>query len=122
CRTLDDVEDARTFHIDAINDARIAERTCVVRLSAAGRIKCSAIQPHRDCSVVALVQIDHARVKFKQARIVIIESFSCAHSWSDVIKCGCAVTEPRTVAIGSHTQLCRICWVFLSPAKAGSES
>ena len=52
------MQDAVIFRIDAVDHARVAQRTGVVGLAAAGRIKGGAIESHGYCAVVAFFQID----------------------------------------------------------------
>ena len=87
CRSLDDMQHAVIFGIDTINYACFAERPGVIRLAATGGIKRGPIENDRDRTVIALAQIYDPSIELKQARIVVIESFSCAHPKSDVIKC-----------------------------------
>jgi len=77
--TLDYMQHAFVSRVDAINHAGFAKRSGIGRLSAARRIKRCAVKCDRDLAVIALAETDNLRIKFEQARIVIIESLSCCH-------------------------------------------
>jgi len=78
-RSLDDVQNAISLSVDAIDNARLAQHSRVVWLPAAGRIERRAIECHGNCAVISFADVDYPRVKFQQVRIAIVESFSCAH-------------------------------------------
>ena len=61
------MQHAIALGVDAIDHAGLAQNASVVRLSAAGGIKCRAIECDRDLSVIARAHADDGRVKLKQA-------------------------------------------------------
>jgi hypothetical protein len=73
--SLDHVQHAIAFDVDAINYSSLAKRPGVSRLPTSGWIKRSAIKDDCDLSIIALADADDGRVKLKQARIVVVESF-----------------------------------------------
>lgn len=78
-RTLDYVQNAGLFRVNAINDTSIAKCSCICRLAAAGGIEGGSIESHCDLTCVGLVQANDARVEFEQPRIVIIETLGRWH-------------------------------------------
>ena len=79
-RTLDHMQNAFVFNVDAIDHARLAQRSRVAWLAAASGIKRCAIERDRYGSVVALAYADDASIEFEEPRIVVIESLRCAHN------------------------------------------
>ena len=77
--SLNYMQHALRFSINAINHARFAKRPCIIWLAASGWIKRGAIQSHGHGTLISFAQTNYARIKFKQTRIVVVESFSCTH-------------------------------------------
>lgn len=65
-KPLDDMQHAFIFSVDAINDARLAQRSRVAWLAAAGGIKGRAIERDRNRSVITLVHADDSSIEFEQ--------------------------------------------------------
>ena len=77
--SLDQVQHAFAFGVDAIDYSSVAKRPGISWLPAAGGIKGSAIKFDRDLAVIALADADDDGVELKQTRIVVVESFSRTH-------------------------------------------
>ena len=65
-RPLDHMQHPFVFSVNAINHARLPERSRVVWLAAAGGIKGRAIKRDRYGPVVTLVYADDASIEFEQ--------------------------------------------------------
>src|SRR5439155_19386044 len=77
--SLDHVQHAIAFGIDAIDYSSVAKRPGVSRLPAAGRIKRRAIKGDRNLAAIALADADDDSVELKQARFLVVESLSYIH-------------------------------------------
>ena len=66
-RPLDHMQHAFIFNFNAINHARLPERSRVAWLAAAGGIKGRAIKRNRYRAVVPLVYAGDASIEFEQA-------------------------------------------------------
>ena len=65
--------------VDAFENLNTGERARVARLAAAGWIKRGAIECHGRPATDAIGLGGHARCKFDQMRIVVVETFGCGH-------------------------------------------
>jgi hypothetical protein len=79
-RSLNQVQDTFVFSVDAINDSSFAKRTGIRWLPTACRIKSSAIERYGHLTIIKFAETNDAGIEFEQTRIVVVESFGCAHS------------------------------------------
>ena len=78
-RALDHVQHALVAIVDTLNNARAVECAGITRLTAASRIKRSAIENDRGPATDAIGDVHDASFKLDQMRIGIIETFSYWH-------------------------------------------